>query len=225
MRLGLLQCGPTAPSLDARHGSYPTLYGNLLAGHGFDWTTWHIYDGDFPLGPDAADGWLISGSRYGAYDDRDWIAPLEALIRDIAAAARPLVGICFGHQVIAQALGGRVEKFDGGWSVGRKGYDWDGIRVHLNAWHQDQVVTPPPGARTYLSNDFTAHAGLLIGATTMTMQPHPEFDHAYIEDMIPVAGPGSVPDDHIAHARAGLGQPLNIDFAAARIAAFLKDHA
>lgn len=222
MRLGLLQCGPTAEALDPRHGSYDRLYGEMLAGHGFSWRTWRVYDGDFPDGPHAAQGWLVSGSRFGAYEGHEWIAPLEALIRDIAASGRPLVGICFGHQIVAQALGGRVEKFSGGWSIGRRRYEWDGTAMYLNAWHQDQVIDPPPGARTILSNPFCAHAGLAIGDRILTIQPHPEFRHAYIEDLIPVAGIGTVPDALIEEARSGLGQPLDIDMAADRIARVLK---
>ena len=72
-----------------------------------------------------------------------FIPPLEDFIRDAYAADVPLVGICFGHQIIAQALGGKVEKFKDGWAVGRTTYDWQGEDVALNAWHQDQVVTRP----------------------------------------------------------------------------------
>ena len=67
----------------------------------------------FPEGIHDADGWLITGSRHGAYEDHPWIPPLEEFIRDAYAAQVPLVGICFGHQIIAQAMGGKVEKYQG----------------------------------------------------------------------------------------------------------------
>jgi GMP synthase-like glutamine amidotransferase len=96
------------------------MFARLFEPRGFELRLWEVVDGDFPDGPDAADAWLITGSPHGVYEDRPWIAPLEAFIRDIRDAGRPLVGICFGHQIVAQAFGGRVEKFDGGWALGRR---------------------------------------------------------------------------------------------------------
>ena len=122
MKIGILQTGLAPAELAAQSGEYPEMFADLLKGHGFDFASWAVVNGDFPSGPEAADGWLITGSRHGAYDDLPWIAPLEELIRGIVAQERPLVGICFGHQIMAQALGGKVEKFKGGWSVGPTQY-------------------------------------------------------------------------------------------------------
>lgn len=93
-----------------------------------------------------ADGWLITGSRHGAYEDHAFIPPLEGFIRDAYGAAVPMVSICFGHQIIAQALGGKVEKFNGGWSVGAQDYDFGDEKLTLNAWHQDQATRSVPKA-------------------------------------------------------------------------------
>nr|WP_214650002.1 type 1 glutamine amidotransferase [Palleronia pontilimi] len=218
-----MQCGATAPELDVHHGSYPEFYAELL-GPGFDWQTWRVFDGAFPEGPGDAEGWLVSGSKHAVYEDHDWIAPLEQLIRDIHARDIPLVGICFGHQIVAQALGGRVEKFAGGWAVGRRPYDLDGETVHLNAWHQDQVVQPPPGARVIASSDFTAYAGLAIGPATLTLQPHPEFSSDYIAAMVALRRGGTVPDPLLDQAARDIGQ--NVDNAAigARLSRFFRDH-
>ena len=117
----------------------------------------------------------------------DWIAPLEDFVRAAHGAEVPMVGVCFGHQLIAQALGGVARKSEKGWGLGRHVYDVapgngivDGARIALAASHQDQVITPPPGAKTILSSDFTEHAGLLYaGGTTMSVQPHPEFSAGY----------------------------------------------
>ncbi|WOI57348.1 type 1 glutamine amidotransferase [Palleronia sp. LCG004] len=221
MHLGLLQCGPTDTALDIAHGGYPELYAALF-GDGFDWTTWRVFDGDLPDGPDAAEGWVVSGSRHGAYEAHDWIAPLEALIREIHASDLPLVGICFGHQIVAQALGGRVEKFEGGWSVGRRGYSIDGQVRHLNAWHQDQVVAPPEGARIIASNDFTRYAGLAIGDRTLTLQPHPEFPSGYIESLIEARSDSGVPPEMLAQAREDLTLDIDNDAIGAWLADFMR---
>ncbi len=223
MRLGLLQCGVMRDALTDRHGDYPRLYADLL-GPGFEWHVHRCFEGDVPDDPDLHDGWLVSGSRFGAYEDHDWIPPLEALLRRIHGR-RPLVGICFGHQIVAQALGGRVEKYAGGWAVGRRAYDWEGERVHLNAWHQDQVVAAPPGAVTVASNEFTAHAGFRIGETTLTLQPHPEFSRDCIADMIPAVGQGTVPDALLDAARGDLDHPVDGAATGRRLAAFLRAHA
>ena len=222
LRLGLLQCDTVRPALSARHGDYPALYARLL-GDEVDWTVFHVVNGPVPDEPALCDGWLVSGSRHGAYEGHDWIPPLEALIRRIHGT-RPLVGICFGHQIIAQALGGRVEKFAGGWSVGRRSYGGSFGTVCLNAWHQDQVTVPPKGAETILSNEFTAHAGLQLGPSTLTLQPHPEFSPGFIADIITEVGVGRIPEALLDMARAQLTSPVDNAAVGNRLAAFFREH-
>ncbi|NIZ15759.1 type 1 glutamine amidotransferase, partial [Phaeobacter sp. HF9A] len=163
MKIGILQTGRAPDELKPATGDYDDMFRHLLAGQGFDFDTYPVLEGVFPDGPEAADGWLITGSKFGAYEDHDWIPPLEDLIRQIHARKMPLVGVCFGHQIIAQALGGKVEKFDGGWSVGHTDYTLDGTPLRLNAWHQDQVVELPAEARVIGQNDFCANAFLAYG--------------------------------------------------------------
>jgi GMP synthase-like glutamine amidotransferase len=148
MKIGILRCGHTPDEVAATHGQYEDMFARLLADEGLEFRTWSVVDMAFPESPEDAEGWLVSGSRHGAYDALPFIAPLEDFIRRVVASGRPLVGICFGHQLIAQALGGTVVKFPRGWSVGAKSYDWDGLgEIWLTAWHQDQVIAPPEGAR------------------------------------------------------------------------------
>lgn len=222
MLIGILETGHAPDALRARAGSYPQMFEHLLAPHGFDFRTWSVVDMAFPDSVHDADGWLITGSRHGAYDDLPFIPPLEALIRQAMAEGVPLVGICFGHQIIAQALGGRVEKFHGGWAVGPQDYDFDGQTLRLNAWHQDQVIAPPPGAEVIATHPFCAFAGLRIGDKALTVQPHPEFDDAFIEGLIETRGRGLVPDDRLDAALADLGAPNDAAAIAARIAAFFR---
>lgn len=221
MKIGILQTGHAPDELRPVVGDVNTLFEQLLSGQGFTFETFAVVDGDFPSGPEACDGWLITGSKHGAYDDLPWIAPLETLIRDVYAAARPLVGICFGHQIIAQALGGKVEKFKGGWAVGRQTYDWDGEQISLNAWHQDQVVERPADATPVACNDFCENAALIYGDKAFTLQAHPEFESNFIQGLID-ARAGTVPPELVEHAKSNLGHDNHNARLAAHITAFFK---
>ena len=116
MQIGILQTGESPDALRADMGDYPDFFETLLAGKGLTFRRWAVLRNDFPASVTDCDGWLITGSRFGAYEPHDWIPPLEDFIRAAYAAHVPVVGICFGHQIIAQAMGGKVEKYAGGWS-------------------------------------------------------------------------------------------------------------
>lgn len=223
MKIGILTTGRPPEDLGRTLGSYPAMFERLFAGEGFTFTAWPVLDGAVPEGPEAADGWLITGSRHGVYDDLPWIPPLEALIRDIADTDRPLVGICFGHQAMAQALGGLVEKHSGGWTVGKTAYDWhDGTVRYLNAWHQDQVVTPPQIAETLASNATCRYAALRYSPTMMSVQAHPEFGDRMIAGLLETRAPGVVPAPLIETARARLGGPDDAPRVAGELAQVLR---
>ncbi|NRB19212.1 MAG: type 1 glutamine amidotransferase [Rhodobacteraceae bacterium] len=219
MKIGILQTGHAPDALVETSGNYDQMFRTLLGGQGFEFETYSVLDGQFPSGADAADGWLITGSKFGVYEDHAWIPLLEDLVRAIDALGLPLIGICFGHQIIAQALGGRVEKFTGGWAVGRVEYQQDGQLLALNAWHQDQVTKRPEGARVVAGNDFCANGILAYGDTIWTLQPHPEFSTEFIAALIEKRGRGVVPDAILDAASNGLDQPLD----AANIATFMAD--
>jgi GMP synthase (glutamine-hydrolysing) len=222
MKIGILQTGHAPDEVLGQLGDYDGMFRQFLGGHGFEFVTYDVVNMAFPTGPMDADGWLITGSRHGAYEDLPFIAPLSDLIRAIHAADRPLVGVCFGHQIIAQAMGGKVEKFDGGWSVGRTEYCYKGRTTALNAWHQDQVVTVPDGAEIIGSSDFCKAAALIYGDRIWSIQPHPEYGADVIAALVAYRGPGIVPDPLLARVTETLSVPTDRADIAADMAAFLK---
>ncbi len=221
MHIGILLAGHVADALIPDHGDYDSMFESFLDGHGFTFSAYPVVDMVFPERPDTADGWLITGSRHGAYEEHPWIEPLEELIRAAYGAHVPLVGICFGHQIVAQALGGHVEKFLAGWAVGRQVYEFDGFgSLALNAWHQDQVISVPSGAEVIARNSFCKNAALAYGDRALTIQAHPEFSRPYLEDLIAVRGRGTVPDGMLDEALDRSGEPVNSAVLANRIAEF-----
>jgi GMP synthase (glutamine-hydrolysing) len=222
MKIGILQTGHSPDEVRDTLGNYSQMFAQLLEGQGYEYETFNVVDGIFPEGPDVVDAWLITGSKHGVYEDHDWIPPLEQLIREIRNSGRPLIGVCFGHQIIAQALGGKVEKFKGGWAIGRQNYQVNNETISLNAWHQDQVVSLPEGARVIASNDFCENAGLMIGDSIMTIQPHPEFTAPMIQALIDFRGRGHVPDDLIAKAEQDLNQNVDTQKFASKMIEFLN---
>jgi len=224
MQIGILQTGASPDVLKDDLGDYPDMFERLLAGRGLTFRRYRVELMDFPAAVTDCDGWLITGSRHGAYEDHPFIAPLEGFIRDAFAAHVPMVGICFGHQIIAQAMGGRVERYAGGWSVGATDYDFNGETLTLNAWHRDQVTAVPDTAEVVATNQFCENAALLYDDRMFTVQAHPEFRPEFIDGLMRTRGPGLVPDDLMARARARLTDPLQDQTLAARIAAFFLNH-
>lgn len=200
MRIGILIAGHVPDEMIEKYGDYDRLFSVLLADEKLEFVPYAVVDGIFPKNLDEADGWLITGSKHGAYEAHSWIPPLEQLIRDIYAADQPLIGVCFGHQIIAQALGGKVEKFKGGWVAGPERYQRNdlGLNQNMLAWHQDQVVEKPQGADLLGSSETCVNAVLGYGKNVRTFQAHPEFTPAFISDLLKFR-PGLLPDETASH--------------------------
>ena len=223
MKIGILQTGHAPDALRPDTGDYADLFEQLLQGNGFTFRVWSVVDMDFPTSVTACDGWLLTGSRHGAYEDQPFIPPLEDFIRAAFEAEVPMVGVCFGHQIIAQALGGKVEKFKGGWAVGRQVYDFGGEQIALNAWHQDQVVSLPASATVCATNEFCENAALLYGKRAFTVQAHPEFETDFVQQLAEARGRGVVPDPLIDEVHAKAKDPIDNNKLAAQIARFFKE--
>jgi GMP synthase-like glutamine amidotransferase len=221
-RIGILMAGHMQDKLRPKCGDFDVLFKRLLDGRGFAFDAYSVVDGIFPSTIHDADGWLITGSQFGAYEGHDWIASLEDFLRQAYAAGVPIVGVCFGHQVLAQALGGKVEKYAGGWSVGPTDYvSSTGQHERLIAWHQDQVTELPEGATVIGSSDFCANAMLAYGDNALSVQPHPEYSAELLIDLIE-ARRDIHPSHVLAAVEARVGEPLTSSDSGQKFEEFFK---
>ena len=215
MKIGILETGLLREALIDRFDPYPVMFERFLglAGRPLEFASYSVVRGEMPSSIDACDGWLITGSRHGAYDPLDWIAPLEDFIRGLDQAGKPLIGVCFGHQIIAQALGGEVVKSDLGWGVGLHYYRLNrhlawmgdaGDSVAMYVFHQDQIVQLPPTAEVFASSDFCPYAGLSYGDSIISVQGHPEFERDYMKALIDLYGESLLTPEVTAAARASM---------------------
>lgn len=192
-RLGLLACDSIWEPLRTRHGDYADMIAAWLrdAGAHVELVNYAVHAGELPTRVDACDAWVLSGSRAGVYEELPWIPPLIDFVRAAHGARRSLLGICFGHQLLAHALGGRTERAPGGWGIGR-------LRVALRTTpagpppqaaldlfmaHQDQVMALPPGAVWLGAADHCPHAMFALGSHVLGLQPHPEFTASFMDEM------------------------------------------
>lgn len=185
MRIGLLVADHLDPEVrDTVGGDYgDLLFPGLLAPLGAEIELFDAVGGDLPASLDACDVYCTTGSRRSAYEPEPWIEELGEFLGAVATAKRPLVAVCFGHQLLAQALGGRVEKASG-WGVGYRHFEllerpwwWDdapdGFDVLTS--HQDQVVELPDGAVRLAAADYCPNGAYVIGRHILAIQGHPEF--------------------------------------------------
>ena len=191
MNLAILETGTPPDALVGRFGRYPEMYRQML-GLEAPLPSYAVYDGELPERPEAHEAYIVSGSPAGVYEDLPWIGPLLNFLRDTRGKAK-LVGICFGHQAMAQAFGGAVGKSGKGWGVGLHEYavlsrePWmdEALAVSIPASHQDQVIDPPPAAAIIAASAFTPFAGLAWrDHSSISFQFHPEFSPAFTKALI-----------------------------------------
>ena len=215
MKIGILLVGRASEDLVDKYGTYAEMLINLINSDEklFEFKTFNILDGIFPLNHNDCDGWIVTGSPHGVYEEHSWIPIVSQLIKDIYDNKLPIFGVCFGHQLIAQALGGNVEKSTKGWGLGLHTYQINNktnymgnlsSEVTLNICHQDQVISPPNGATVYAKSDFCENAGFYIKDKVLTMQAHPEFLVDFIKALLTARRDVTIPKQFVDPALIGL---------------------
>lgn len=190
MKLGILEADKLSETLRTQYGSYGDMFENLLqlVDKSLAFARYQVMESDYPENIDDCDAYLITGSNSGIYDDKRWIRRLQDYVITLVGRQKKLIGICFGHQLIAQALGGRAQKSEKGWGVGLSTSTvyvtkpWmvpaKGTFALITS-HQDQVTALPPHAELIAGDDFCAYASYQVGDHILTFQGHPEFTPDY----------------------------------------------
>ena len=200
MKVGILNAIPPELSKVNWQGSPVDAYIRFFKGANdtLQFVGYQVTAGDFPESPEACDAYVITGSPKGAYENDPWITELIEFIRASFAAGKKLMGICFGHQVLAHALGGRTEKSEKGWGLGLKTFSIESKNnkpwlngnsgsCSLYFAHQDQVVELPPNAELLGGNDFCPNAFYTIEDQVLGIQGHPEFSTQIMTDILTLA--------------------------------------
>ena len=195
MKIGLLGCDDVPERYRHLGGTYRDMFQRLLAPYLPDaqFTWFDVVNGEFPASPDACDAYLCTGSRYSVYEDRDWIERLKAFVRELERERKPFVGICFGHQVLAEALGGKVEPAQGGWGVGvhdmtivqpEPWMEPPAPHAKLQYMHNDQIQRLPPQSTVLATAAHCDVAMFRVGETMLGIEGHPEFPANYVEALV-----------------------------------------
>jgi GMP synthase-like glutamine amidotransferase len=224
MHIAILVTNTDDSAFAAQHPHDGDKFRALLAPLRPDWrfTDYPVKDGTFPATPDGIDGVIITGSPASVHDGAPWIARLMDLIRNMAAMDMPMFGACFGHQAIAQALGGRVDRNPQGWVFGAVATAMERLGpIRLYAAHSEQVTALPDGARVTGSTPGCTIASFAIGTRVMTTQYHPEMSPDFIAALIEELAE-KLPSDVARRARASLAEPADTDRIAEAIVGFFE---
>ncbi|HKR33409.1 MAG TPA: hypothetical protein VJT10_01155 [Steroidobacteraceae bacterium] len=232
IKVGILQTGSPPPPLQERFGSYSAMVQELL-GPPHEFATFEVRNGELPPGAASCDAYVITGSAAGVYDGDPWIAALKDFVRG-ASGQCAMVGICFGHQLMAEAFGGHVIKSPRGWGIGLHRYDvhdraaWmdDARSIAVPASHQDQIVQLPADARVLGGSEFTPYGIVEYPQRrAMSVQSHPEFSPEYAAALIELRRNSKYTPEQADRALDTLREPNDRERVGRWLAQFLRSNA
>ncbi|WP_250658829.1 glutamine amidotransferase-related protein [Alkalimarinus coralli] len=214
LKLGILDCDILHESLRKEYASYAHMIQTLFmqVEPSINFAIYPVVEGVYPDDVDECDGYIITGSKSSAYDNDEWIGELRNYVRTLACQNKKMVGICFGHQLLAHVLGGRTQKSENGWGVGVKSSDvidspeWMEPKMKsysLLVSHQDQVVQLPSEATVIASSEYCPNSAFQLGDNILGFQGHPEFIRGYSRKLMEMRR-GIIPDDVIEQGMASL---------------------
>lgn len=223
MHVAILMANTDESEFSRRHPLDGEKFARLLKGLRPDWrfTVFSVKDGVFPARVEGFDGFLITGSPASVHDGAAWIDQLAVLIRQIVAAEKPLFGACFGHQAIAVALGGAVERNPEGWVFGLVETGMEGAPIRLYAAHNEQVTQLPTGGEALGGNADCPIGSFRIGPRVLTTQYHPEMTPGFIAALVEELA-RKLPPEVVSRAQASLGREAETARITARMVAFFE---
>ena len=232
MNIGLLMCDDVSSRFRHIAGGYEDMFEALLRPHvpGLTFTCYDVRNGEVPASPDAHDVYLCTGSRHSVYDKLDWIEALKGFVRDVHDNGKVFVGICFGHQVLAEALGGEVGKADQGWGIGVldmnivKPEPWMQPQLpqcRLQYMHGDQVRRLPPESTVLAVAQHCEVAMFKVRETMLGIEGHPEFTAEYERALLETRRE-RIGADPVDKALASLSTPTDHEVAGRWIANFIR---
>lgn len=232
MKIGILQCDNVSDELMEEFGNYPEMFENLLgaAANDFEFQTYRVIDGELPKSIDDCDAFITTGSRHSVNDEEPWVKALENFVVELDRAKKKFVGICYGHQMLAKALGGEVAVSDRGWGVGITRNDVDVLKswmdpeqnsLNLVVSHYEQVSRLPEDVEVLAGSDFCPNYMLQYGDHMMSVQGHPEFSKSYSSALMDKRA-DRIPADRIRDGRASLAGDSHSEIMMRWIANFIK---